>query len=137
MRADSATRPVGARWASVVAALLTMVVAVSGCGGPAPRPADRDAALAALRTALEAWQKGDPPDSLRQRQPPIVMVDPAWGQGTKLARFAIETDLAQPSGYDLGCPVRLWLGDGRKEPRRVKFTVATSPQLVVTRDFGG
>lgn len=108
-----------------------------GCGRTTPQPTDRVEALAVLRTVLEAWQMGDKPESLRQREPPIQVTDPAWIQGTRLAKFEIEENQTQPSGYNLGCPVKLWLRDGKKEPRRVKFTIATSPALVVTRDFGG
>src|SRR5262245_10675377 len=99
-----------------------------------PRPPDRAEAVAALRVALDAWQRGETPESLHHRQPPIRVADPAWSQGARLARFEIEEDQARPSGFDIGCPVRLWLADGRKDPRRVKYTVATSPAVVVTRD---
>jgi hypothetical protein len=109
----------------------------AGCSGPAPPPTpDKGEALAALRTALEAWQRGDKPDAHKNRQPPIQVIDPSWSQGTKLARFEIEADQAGPSGFDLGCPVKLWLGD-KKDPLRVKYTIATTPAVVVARDFGG
>jgi hypothetical protein len=99
--------------------------------------ATRDEALATLRTALEAWQQGEKPAALGERQPAIAVADPAWAGGARLARFEIEADQVQTAGYDLKFPVKLWLMDGKKGPQRVKFTVATSPARVVTRDFGG
>lgn len=108
-----------------------------GCGSTASEPTDKAEALDVLQTVLQAWQQGAKPESLREREPPIVVNDPAWIQGSRLVKFEIEANQTQPAGYNLGCPVKLWLNDKKKEPRRVKFTVATSPALVVTRDFGG
>jgi hypothetical protein len=102
-----------------------------------PESTDRAEALALLRTALEAWQLGEKPESLREREAPIWVTDPAWTRGTRLAKFEIEANQTQPSGFNLACPVKLWLNDGKKEPRKVKFTIATSPALVVTRELGG
>jgi hypothetical protein len=117
--------------------LILSGIAAGGCSRPVARPPDRAEAVAALRATLDAWQRGDKPESLQQRQPPIRVADPAWSQGVRLTRFEIEEGQARPSGFDLGCPVKIWLADGRKDPRRVKYTVATSPAVVVTRDFGG
>lgn len=117
-----------------VGALLATLAA--GCVAK-PKPADRGEALAALRAALEAWQGGERPEALLQRHPSIQVADPAWGEGMRLARYEIEEEEAQISGYDLSCPVKLWFGDGKGEPRRVRFSVATRPRLVIARDFGG
>jgi hypothetical protein len=114
-----------------------VLLAAGGCGPGAPRTPDKGEALATLRAALEAWQRGEKPDALRGWDPPVQAVDPDWSRGVKLARFEIEADKAGPSGHDLGCPVKLWLGDGAREPRRVKYTVASAPARVVTRDYGG
>lgn len=116
---------------------LLAAVGLIGCGGGPPPPTDPAAGVAALRAALEAWQAGETPDALKGRSPPVTVVDRDWGKGIKLAKFEIEEAAAEPNGYDLGCPVKLWLGDGRKPPVRVRYVVALSPNVVVTRDFGG
>jgi hypothetical protein len=116
---------------------LTAGLSAAGCGGPTPRPPEPAEAVAILRAVLEAWQQGERPEALQRRQPPVQAADPDWTQGVRLARFEIEEGQARPSGFDLGCPVKLWLGDGKGAPRRVRYTVATSPARVVTRDFGG
>jgi hypothetical protein len=109
----------------------------AGCGNTASESTDKGEALALLRTVLEAWQMGEKPESLRERSEPIWVTDPAWMRGTRLTKFEIEANQTQLSGYNVACPVKLWLNDGKKEPRKVKFTVATAPALVVAREFGG
>ncbi len=117
--------------------VLAAVVGLVGCGGGPPPPTDPAAGVAVLRAALEAWQAGETPDALKGRTPAVTVVDKDWTGGAKLARFEIDETAAQPNGYDLGCPVKLWLGDGKKPPVRVRYVVALSPNTVVTRDFGG
>jgi hypothetical protein len=110
-----------------------VVLAAVGCGGGPPDPPDKGEAVAALRTALEGWQRGDKPEAL----PAIRVVDPDWARGARLTRFEIDEGQAQPAGYDMGVPVKLWLEEGRKNPRPVKYTITTRPAVVVVRDFGG
>lgn len=118
------------------ALVLAAAVLAAGCGKARPAMAPKGKALATLRTVLEAWQQGEQPASLGQRKSAISVADPAWGGGARLTRFEIDEDQAQPVGYDLKFPVKLWL-EGKREPQRVKFTVSTSPARVVVRDFGG
>lgn len=117
--------------------LLLVAAGLVGCGGGPPPPADPAAGVAVLRAALEAWQAGEPADALKGRTPPVTVVDKDWSGGARLLRFEIEEAAAQPTGYDLGCPAKLWLGDGKRPPVRVRYVVALSPNVVVTRDFGG
>lgn len=121
----------------LVLATVAGLVGSAGCGGGPPPPTDPAAGVSLLRTALEAWQAGEAPDALKGRAPPLTVVDKDWSAGAKLTRFEIEESAAKPNGYDLGCPVRLWLGDGKKPPVRVRYVVALSPNQVITRDFGG
>lgn len=115
-----------------------MIVALglSGCGGGPPPPTDKNDAVALLRTVLEAWQAGKSSNELKDGKPSVVVVDKSWSDGAKLAKFEIDETAAQPNGYDLSCPVKLWLGDGKKPPVTVRYIIALSPQKVVTRDFG-
>src|SRR4051794_11254922 len=129
--------PGGRRRPGPALPLLAAALLAAGCGGPAARVPEPGEALPALRAALESWQQGESPDSLLGRRPAISVADPDWAQGARLVRFEIEEGGARPSGFDLGVPVRLWLGEGGKEPRQVRYTIATSPRLVVARDFGG
>lgn len=126
------------KWAprtAVRGLMVAVVVGLAGCGGPPP-PTDKAEGVAVLQSVLEAWQAGEPMTALKDRKPAITVVDHAWSGGTKLAKFEIDADGAQPSGYDLSCPVKLWLGDGKKPPVQVRYVIALAPERVVTRDFG-
>jgi len=118
--------------------LLTLTgLLATGCFKARPPTPTREAALATLRAALEAWQKGETPDRQGQGGQGISLADPDWSGGARLAKFEIDEDRVLPAGYDLKFPVKLWLGDGEEDPRSVKFTIVTSPARLVVRDFGG
>lgn len=118
--------------------MLALVFAsgLAGCGGSPPPPTDKNDGVALLRTVLEAWQAGKSPNDLKNGQPSVTVVEKVWSDGAKLAKFEIDEVGAQPNGYDLGCPAKLWLGDGKKPPVTVRYVIALNPQKVVTRDFG-
>lgn len=120
--------------AGVLSAAISLLLA--GCGQGPPPPTDKDQALKALHSALDAWKKGEKPETVKKDQS-IQMLDPAWDKGLKLARYEIEEAHAKPSGFDLGVPVKLWFDNLENEPRTIKYTVSTSPALVITRDYGG
>lgn len=109
---------------------------ILGCGQGPPPSADKTRALSALRTALQSWKVGESPDAVKNTLF-IQMIDPAWERGAKLEKFEIEESLAQPSGFDLGVPVKMWIENSGGSAKTIKYTVSTSPALVITRDFGG
>lgn len=114
------------------------ILLITGCESSTPIPPDKSQAISVLRTVLETWQKGEKIESLLQRNPSIQAVDSAWSQGIALSRFEIEEEQVNQSGFDMGCPVKIWLNDGKKESRRVRYTIAAPASgWVVTRDFGG
>ena len=109
-------------------------VLLVGCAGSTPRAADPGQAVEALKVTLEAWKNGQKSGSLRQHATAITASDPDWEKGTRLLRYEVLDSESRPSGFDLSCPVRLWLDDNK--PRRVSYSVSTSPRLVVVRDLG-
>ncbi len=119
---------------SVFGMVLLGLVA-TGCGGFRPPTADKETAISSLKSALDAWQKGEKPEALSQRSQSIQMVDSDWSQGLKLARYEIDESKVKASGFDQGIPTKLWLIDGKKNPVIVNYTVATSPNLIITRNF--
>jgi hypothetical protein len=116
------------------AGVMLALAALSGCGSGAAQPADPDAARAALLSALDAWKKGEPPESLGSAQPPIQVSDWRWRSGAKLVRYEIaQRDRAV--GADLRCPVELWIDAGRGKTSRelAEYNVSTHPALTVSR----
>jgi hypothetical protein len=115
---------------------LLLAALAAGCGGRLSPPAHADPAQArdALRAALDAWKRGEAPDALKGRRPPVMVIDPEWRGGFRLADFQIQDDA--PSGADLRCRVVLTLADGqgRAWPKAAVYDVGTSPAVTVSRE---
>ncbi|MBY0230978.1 MAG: hypothetical protein K2W96_16960 [Gemmataceae bacterium] len=108
---------------------------LAGCSSQ-PAPPDLDAGTGLLKEVLQAWKDGAGHESLASRSPPVVVADPAWTAGQKLAKFEVEEG-AKQSGHDVRCVAKLWL-DGADSPVTVAYSVSLSPKRVVVRDpFGG
>jgi hypothetical protein len=106
-----------------------------GCNGPAqPKPADPAQARQALHLTLESWQKGEVPRSLKEREPPIQVVDHQWRSGYQLVRYQFGAD--GPMGANLRCQVQLSLKNPKGKPLHKKaiYSVGTSPVLTVVRE---
>ena len=123
------------RWVSL-SALCAAAALAGGCGGriTPPAPADPAAARNGLRAALDAWKRGEPPDALKGRQPPVYVNDPEWRSGLRLADYALLDDA--PAGADLRCRVVLSLSDpsGRARPKAAVYDVGASPAVTVSRE---
>ena len=107
----------------------------AGCGGAVPpKPADAVQARQALRLALDAWQKGAAPGSLKISEPPIQVVDHQWRGGYQLVRYQLGGDGAL--GANLRCQVQLSLKNARGKPlhKKAVYSVGTSPVLTVVRE---
>jgi len=116
--------------------LLVLAAVPLGCGGAsAPRPPDPVRARAALHAALDAWQRGESAEALRQRRPPIHVVDHEWRSGVQLVRYRA-SDAKQAAGGDLRCPVVLSLRgkNGKAFEKKAVFGVGTAPVLTVVRE---
>ena len=100
-----------------------------------PSPADPEQARQALRSALDAWSRGEKSDSLRGGAPPIHVVDGDWDRGLRLAKYYLAPD-DQESGPNLLCPVQLSLRDGRGRSfnKRVVYLVGTDPHVSIVRE---
>ena len=115
-------------------ALLLPALAL-GCGQAPPEPADPDQARQALRTALGAWQKGEAPEALKARQPPVYVNDADWQAGLRLAGYELKGD-GKYYGAQFRCSVVLSLesGKGKRSDKVVKYLIDTHPRVVIVRD---
>jgi hypothetical protein len=107
-----------------------------GRGGQTlPSPADPEQARQALRSALDAWQRGEKSESLRGGAPPIHVIDGDWDRDLRLARYQLAPD-DRASGPNLLCPVQLSLRDGRGRSfnKRVVYLVGTDPRVSIVRE---
>jgi hypothetical protein len=108
---------------------------LAGCSGAArSTPVDQDQAREALRLSLECWQRGAAPTSLKERQPPIHVVDHQWRNGYQLMRHQLGTD--GQIGANLRCQVQLSLksAKGKSLHKKAIYSVGTSPVLTVHRE---
>jgi hypothetical protein len=114
---------------------LPLAVLLAGCGGPALQaPADPARARQALRTALDAWQQGGQPGSLKSGSPAVHVSDQDWSAGYRLTRYQIAED-GQRAGVDLRYRVALTLlaPRGQTVHKDTAYLVGTSPVLTVVR----
>jgi hypothetical protein len=114
------------------------VLLAAGCGPRLQAPADPAQARDALRTALDAWQRGDRPDALRAASPAVHVNDPDWSAGHRLTRYQIAAG-GDRAGTDLRYPVRLTFTGpkGQTVQKNTAYMVGTSPVLTVVRHDPG
>jgi hypothetical protein len=121
------------RLALLVPGPVILLVVVLGCRGQPPAPADPERAREVLRRALDAWQKGDMPETLKQRAPSVVVIDPEWGGGARLLAYRLESDGLL--GAELRCQVMLSVQkNGKTIQKNAVYNVGTSRVLTVVRE---
>jgi len=115
-----------------ISVFLALLVGLSpGCGS-SPQPVDASKAKQSLIAALDAWKRGDRPESLK----PVVVQDMDWMNGAKLVAYELAGN-AKEDTLILRCPVKLKLvgADGKESERTVTYIVGTSPVTTVFREF--
>jgi hypothetical protein len=117
---------------------LLAVLVAAGCGRGVYEAAslDEEQARETLTSALESWKQGDSQESLQERSPPTLVMDPDWMGGAKLLNFQIPDEGEELEGR-LVIQVTLTLQDERGGPteKTVTYLVNTSPALAVLRDI--
>jgi hypothetical protein len=126
------------RRSSPRAVALIAVALLAGCGGVRPRaaPLDENLARTSLKTALDAWKKGDSPAALKDGSPSIVAQDPDWVGGARLLAYEIGGD-GERIAENLFVPVKLTVKTkkGKQAQSQVKYVIGTSPQIMVFRSL--
>jgi hypothetical protein len=109
-------------------------LAAAGCTSSATYAVDADAARAALKTTLDAWKGGEPPDSLQSASPAIIAQDMEWSSGAKLIDYDFLGD--KPADANLDARVKLTISArGKKIQREARYLVTTRPAVTVFRDM--
>ena len=106
-------------------------VFITGCTSSGhDYPLNTDVAHAALEKAMQQWVAGAQAADLK---PDVIVGDPAWLSGRKLAAFEIVAAEEYSDGSNLHIPVeRTFLSeDGRESKSRVVYIVSTSPVITI------
>jgi hypothetical protein len=110
--------------------LTVALLASPGCGKTRKPPANAGVARETLRTALDAWKKGEPVESLQGRTPPILVADHEWKAGFELLNYKV-SEKDQLFGSDLRCQVKLSLRNpkGKTLDKQATYSVGTNNAL--------
>jgi hypothetical protein len=126
---------IGLRYVRWVFLLASTLSGLAGCTAQsANKLADPAEARRALRLSLESWQSGVASTSLKENEPPIVVVDHQWRGGYQLVRYQLGAD--GHIGTSLRCQVQLALRNtkGKLLHKKAVYSVGTSPVLTVLRE---
>ena len=123
-----------ARRALLIVSLLP--AAVIGCGRtPSFSQADLDRGRQALEASLDAWKRGEKPESLRAGPEPIEFAEEWPRAGYRLLDYQVlgteHTD-AETMRYTVALTVQD--RRGKREERRVTYAVALASPIAVGRD---
>lgn len=112
------------------------LAAAAGCGSNLPPAADPDQARTALKTALEAWQKGDKAETLLVQSPAIQCTDEDWNKGWSLKSYKLAAK-DEPFGLQRRIVAQLSLRspEGKNMDKDVHYEIDTAPAIVIVRAF--
>ena len=107
----------------------------AGCTPALPPPTDAKDARAALETALDSWKRGDSPQKLNERTPPIQFADLNWEKGERLLKYDVAVE--EPSGLGMRITVKLSLEgkDGKRRDATTVYTAETRPKIIIVPEF--
>jgi hypothetical protein len=87
---------------------IAMALFALGCGDRSARYTPSAAtADAAVRSALDAWQQGQPPGAVPDTQPAVQMIDAGRKPGQTLSSYRILGETRGPSGRTFAVVLRL------------------------------
>lgn len=108
---------------------ILLLVGLCGCSvKPNEYALDPDLARTSVQMALQAWVDGKKPDDLK---PKIVIGDPEWNQGKKLASFEVLTKEETTDGSNLHIQVVRKFSAGEAAEAKVTYIVGTSPVVTI------
>jgi hypothetical protein len=107
----------------------------AGCTPSLPPTTDPKEARAALETALDTWKRGESPQTLKDRTPPIQFADLNWDKGARLLAYEVADE--QPRGLGMRITVKLSLEskDGKRRDATTIYTAETRPRIIIVPEF--
>jgi hypothetical protein len=112
-------------------------LSLAGCGDPPPLPmaATPESSREALTAALDGWKAGKKPADLLAGSPPLTFVDDDVNTPATLTAYTIDGD-GKPlgTGYNYAVSLTLQDKDGKTRTKKVRYTVATTPNRAVVKD---
>jgi hypothetical protein len=120
--------------AGALTLMFSLALGSAGCGTSRPA-SDRGDATQALHSALDAWKRGEKPEGLAQKSPPIHATDGDWLAGLKLQNYQAD-DNGSVVGSDVHFKVVLEVktDKGRVVKKNATYSVTTGAQLLVKRE---
>ncbi len=115
--------------------LAGLLLLVAGCSGAqSATPSDANEGRVALQAVLDSWKKGDLPETLALRTPPIRVSDGDWKAGLRLQNYKADNE-GKLVGTDVNFNVVLELktNKGKVVKKSAVYAVTTHPQLMVLR----
>jgi hypothetical protein len=121
------------RGAALRAAAALACVFVSGCEHK-NLPVTPDLAKQSLEAALESWKRGESPEALAARTPPVTVGDFAWREGRKLTDFRVVGE-PRNAGFNVSIDVELTFGDAKgAAAEQATYVVGTDPTITIFRE---
>jgi hypothetical protein len=133
----------GSLWVVAACLVVLATLLLPGCSGSSGAySVDEPQARDALKTALDAWKKGETSQSLASSPNPMTVQDFEWDTGSKLIDYQLLDD-GRTEGSNLRVQVKLTtIGEpakGKKEAKpaekKASYVVGTNPRLTVFRDI--
>jgi hypothetical protein len=117
------------------ATFLLGTLACAGCTPSLPPMTDPKDARAALETALDTWKRGESPQTLKERTPPIQFADLNWDKGARLLKYEIATEEQRGLGMRITVKLSLEGKDGKRRDATTVYTAETQPKIIIVPEF--
>jgi hypothetical protein len=93
-----------------LSSLAFSLLAMAGCGNGVAASPSKEAARAALDSALKTWRDGGKPEDLSGSRPPVSVHDTAWSRGDRLESYEVLDEASDAgAGVEKQFQVRLTL----------------------------
>ncbi|HWG41945.1 MAG TPA: hypothetical protein VN688_04105 [Gemmataceae bacterium] len=115
--------------------VLALLLLAPGCKRTLSQK-ELDRGRAILETGLQAWEKGERPDTLQKLDPPVYFRDEDWTKGMRLTAWEITSTNGSVSDLTPRYEVVLTLADrkGKTIRRQVVYQIERKETIAIVRD---